>query len=169
MKIRIKNKNEGIESNFVYEIDNEKGSISEISVVYLETAIKIMKLASEKVFIKNANAFEKFLINLKRATKYYDKFESKSVETPNVIHVRQSKEEIKEYEAKSLKYDKKAKATFSLHNGWYDNFIDIVEEIKEVLKGSFEDLEDENELLHTANRVDVILDNYRRKQKQKSL
>lgn len=169
MKIRIKNKKDDLKSNFVYEIDDEKGTKTEISIAYLETAIKIMKLASEKAFIKNEIAFEKFLINLQRATKYHDKVNLKLTEEPSFLHIKQSALEIKEYKTKAVKYDKKAKAAFSLHNGWYNNFIEIIDEIKEILEETYENLTEEKEMLYTATRIDSVLDKYRRNQKQKVL
>ena len=173
MKIRIKSIVKDNKEEFIYEIEDGKGKKTNINVVYLETALKILDIASKKMTIKNAKAFEKFITNLKRSTRYYDKMEKKIIETPNIIHRKIDNEELNQYHEKYVKYDKKAKALFSLHNGWYENFISIVEEIKTLVEENYKIIidinENDNELLYVASRIDGILDNYRKSQKVKTL
>ena len=173
MKIRIKSIVKDNKEDFIYEVDDEKGKKTSINVIYLETALKILDIASKKMTIKNAKAFEKFITNIKRSTRYYDKMEKKIIETPNIIHKKIDNEELNQYYEKHTKYDKKAKALFSLHNGWYENFILIIEEIKTLIEENYNLIidinDDDKELLYVASRIDGILDNYRKSQKVKTL
>ena len=173
MKIRVKSVIIDGKEKFVYEVDDEKGNKIEINISYLELAIKILNEANNITNIRNSYAFEKFIVNLKRATRYADKLERKVIETPNIIHKNQDLSEAEEYRKKSIKYDRKAQALFSLHNGWYENFVSIIEEIKEVIEENYAALKDigndDKDLLYVASRIDGILDNYRKKQKTKTL
>ena len=173
MKIRIKSLVKDNKEEFVYEVDDEKGKTASINVKYLETALKILDMVNKKMTIKNAKAFGKFITNIKRSTRYYDKMQKKAIETPNILHRRIDNEELDKYHEKYVKYDRKSQALFSLHSGWYDNFISIVEEIKNVIEENYSLIKDmdenDNELLYVANRIDGILENYRKKQKVKTL
>lgn len=160
MKIRIKK----IEENdkLIYQIDDEKGKIINVDFILLETAIKVLDAASKTTTVRYAKAFSKFVENLRSATRYYDlvKNENKKEKT-NIYNVEK-------FSKKAIKYDKKAQALFTIHNGWYENFINIAEEIQAVLKKNYEYIDNEVELAYTANRIDSILDKYKRKQKQKN-
>ena len=126
-------------------------------------AIKVLEAASKNTTIKYAKAFSKFIENLRSATRYYDlvKTENKK-EKINVY-------DTSKYSKKAIKYDKKAQALFTIHNGWYDNFISIAEEIQTLLEENYEYIDNEVELAYTANRIDSILDKYRKRQKSKTL
>ena len=171
MKIRIKNKNtkDNLESHFVDEIDDEKSTKTEIDIKYLESVVKILKSASGKTFIRYDRAFEKFLTNLKRATKYSDKVDNIEVSGPSFIHVSQTAAELKEYREKALKYDKKAKALFTMHSGWYENLLFIIDEINSVYAENKNNLDNEVGMLYMANLIDGILAKYSKKSKQKTL
>ena len=169
MNIRIKSVKENGKENFIYEVEDKDEIKTRISVDYLDSVVKILNAARKKVSIRNAKAFEKFLINIKRATKYFDKMEKKAKETPNILHLKQDNDELGEYYKKYIKYDKKAQALFSLHNGWYENLASIVDEIKTVLEEDYNLIDEDKELLYMASRIDGILDKYRKKQKSKTL
>ena len=169
MKIRIKNKIEDNKENFVYEVDDEKGKKVEINIAYLEAATKIMSSAEKKVTIAYSKSFNKFITNLQESTRYYDKLDKKLIEAPNWMHNRQTKKDIEEFKAKAVKYDKKARALFSMHSGWYENLISIVEEIKNAIEENYDYLNSDNEILYLATRLDGILAKYKNKSKQKTL
>ena len=147
----------------IYQIDDENGKIINVDFILLETAIKVLEAASKNTTIKYAKAFSKFIENLRSATRYYDlvKTENKK-EKINVY-------DTSKYSKKAIKYDKKAQALFTIHNGWYDNFISIAEEIQTLLEENYEYIDNEVELAYTANRIDSILDKYRKRQKSKTL
>lgn len=169
MKIRINSKVENHEINYIYELDDEKGTKLEIDALYLDATIKLLKIASKKIDIRNYKSFEKFILNLKMSTRYYDKQIEKEVSSPSFIHRRYEKKDIKEYKEKSVKYDKKAQALFSTHNGWYENLPQILQEIKDIIDENYEYIDNEANLLYTANCIDMVLNNYRKKLKVKTL
>ena len=169
MKIRRKIEKFGNELNYLYEIDDDKGNITEINVTYLDATIKILQTADKKTNLRNSKSFEKFILNLKRATEYYDKELEKSIQSPNIISRYQDINDANRYREKHLKYDARAKALFSTHSGWYENLPAIIQEIKDVLKENYDYISNDTDLLYTANRIDAILNNYRKKQKIKTL
>ena len=159
MKIRIKK----LDEKLVYQIDDENGKKINVDFILFETAIKVLEAASKNTTIKYDKAFAKFVENLRSATRYYDlvKTENKK-EKINVY-------DTEKYSKKAIKYDRKAQSLFSIHNGWYENFISIAEEIQALLEKNYEYIDNEVELAYTANMIDSILDKYKRKQKQKTL
>ena len=173
MKIRIKSVETEDKEKFIYEVDDENGKITNIDVAYLEIAMKILDFTSKRMIVANASAFKKFITNIKRATRYYDKMQNKVIETPNIIHNKEEYEKATEFHKKYIKYDKKSQALFSLHKGWYDNFVSIIEEIKDLIEKNYDmikDISEDNvELFYAASRIDMILEKYKKKQKAKTL
>lgn len=169
MKIRTKSQTVNNELKYTYEIDDEKGTKMEIDALYIDAAIKVLKIAGKKISIRNAKAFEKFILNLKMSTKYYDKQIEKEISAPNFLHKNYETKDIEEYKKRSIKYDRKAQFLFFTHNAWYDNLSQILQEIKTIIDENYEYIDNEANLLYIANRIDSVLNNYRRKPKVKTL
>ena len=159
MKIRIRKQDERI----VYEIDDENGKKISVDFILIETAIKILEASSKNTKIKYANSFKKFVENLSSATRYYDIVKAENEK--DVINVFDTQK----FSKKAIKYDRKAQALFTMHRGWYDNFIYIAEEMQKVLEDNYNHLDGEVNLAYAANRIDSILDKYKKKIKAKTL
>lgn len=160
MKIRIKK----IESDkLIYQIDDENGKQAEVDFTLFESALRILDSASKNTTIKYAKSFEKFISNLRSATRYYDIVKKENdKEKINIYNVEK-------FSKKAIKYDKRAQALFTIHRGWYENFIFIALEIEKLLQENYKHLESEIDLTYTANRISSILGKYKNKQKTKTL
>ena len=161
MKIRIKK----IEENdkLIYQIDDEKGKIINVDFILLETAMKVLDAASKTTTVRYAKAFSKFVENLRSATRYYDLVKNENKKEKTNIY------SVEKFSKKAIKYDKRAQALFTIHRGWYENFIFIALEIEKLLQENYKHLESEIDLTYTANRISSILGKYKNKQKTKTL